>query len=570
MASLASPQLPNGNTDVYPNGHTLINSNRYTNGGITADGHPDTNGNTSTSGNLPIHNNGHSNGTVNTETNGPVNHLDLDVLIVGAGFAGIYLLHQLRKEGLKAKIVEAGHGLGGVWHWNSYPGARVDTPVPTYALNIPEVYETWTWSEQYPGEKEFKAYFQHLDKVLGLSKDVIYGETVTKAAFDETTDTWRIQSDAGSTFTSQFFCPCLGFASKRYTPDWPGLVDEYKGQIVHPNLWPADGLQLEGKKVALVGTGATGLQIAQEVTPLAKELTCFVRTPNLSWPMRQRNRTEEENLKEKPQLKQLLSEKRFTTFGGFLYPETTRLVMDDTPEEREARLEQVYQDGGFKVFFVAYINILGDQEGNDKIYEFWRRKTHERMKNKAKAELLAPIKPPHPFAAKRPSLEQDYYEHMDRDHVTLVDVKQNPVTHVVSNGIVTADGTIHEADIIIMATGYDAITGGFRNIDITGLEGLTLQDKWSDGTHSYLGATISGFPNMFYAYGPLSPGSYGTGPAVVESQAEWMLKTIRKMKAQSVTRIDATIQGEQEWRQKTDTIHAYTLRDNVEGSWYLG
>jgi cation diffusion facilitator CzcD-associated flavoprotein CzcO len=356
--------------------------------------------------------------------------LSLDVVIVGAGFAGVYLLHQLRQEGFKAKIVEASHGLGGVWYSNSYPGARVDTPIPTYALNIPEVYETWTWSEVYPGEQEIKAYFRHIDNVLNISKDVIYGEKIINAAFDEATDTWRLESDQGTTLTSQFFCPCLGFASKRYSPDWPGLLDKYKGQIVYPNLWPSEGLDLRGKKVALVGTGATGIQIAQEVAPLA--------------------------------------------------------------------------------------------------------------------------------------------EQMDKDHVTLVDVNANPVTHVVSNGIVTADGAVHEADIIILATDYGAITGGFGEIDITGLNGRTLEDKWSDGTHSYLGLTISGFPNMLYAYGPLSPSSYGTGPAVVESQSHWMVNTIKKMKAEGATRIDAMVEGEHEWRQKVDTIHAYTLRDNVEGSWYLG
>lgn len=526
--------------------------------------------------------NGHTNGYTNGSPNGldehtssssngkpHASHFSLDVVIVGAGFAGVYLLHQLRKEGFKAKIVEANHGLGGVWYSNSYPGARVDTPVPTYALNIPEVYETWIWSEMYPGEQELKAYFRHIDNVLNISKDVIYGERITRAVFDEATDTWRLESDQGTTFTAQFFCPCLGFASKRYTPDWPGLFNKFEGQVIYPNLWP-EGLDMRGKKVALVGTGATGVQIAQEATPLAKQLTCFVRTPNLSWPMRQQKIDPKQALKDRALLRHQLGERRFTTFGGFLYPETTRKVMDDTPEEREARLSEVYMEGGFKVFFCAYGNILGDQKGNDEMYKFWRRKTHERMKNKQKAEILAPLKPPHPFAGKRTSLEQDYYEHMDKDHVTLVDVNANPVTHVVSSGIVTKDGTIHEADIIILATGYDAIIGGFRQINITGLGGGTLEDKWKDGVHSYLGLMVSGFPNMFYAYGPLSPTAYGTGPAVVESQSHWMVDTIKKMKAEGVTRIDATVEGEREWREKVDTIHSYTLRDKVEGSWYLG
>lgn len=519
-------------------------------------------------------NNGHihdQNGCLDNGLNGissPV-HWNIDVLIIGAGFAGVYLLHQLRKEGLKVKIVEAGNGLGGVWHWNTYPGARTDTPVPTYALNIPEVYETWTWTEEYPGEKELKAYFCHIDNVLGISRDVIYGEKLNKATFDETADKWQLETDHGTTFTAQFFCPCMGFASKPYIPDWPGL-DEYKGRLIHPSLWPAEGIDMEGKKVAVIGAGATGVQIAQEAARVAQQLTCFIRTPNLSWPMGQTKIDPEQAERDRALLKYQLGEKRFTTVGGFLYDETTRQVMDDTPEEREARLSEDYRIGGFRIFFCSYINVLGDKEGNDEIYKFWRRKTHERMKDKKKAELLAPSKPPHPFAGKRPSLEQDYYEQMDKPHVKLVNVKKNAITHMVSNGIVTADGTVHEADITVLATGFDAITGGFKEIAITGLSGITLEDRWKDATYSYLGLMVSGFPNMFYIYGPLSPSSYATGPAVLESQAHWILDTMRKLRKQGATRIDATTEGEREWRQKVNTIHAYTLREHVEGSWYLG
>ncbi|KAI1135160.1 hypothetical protein F5Y05DRAFT_183751 [Hypoxylon sp. FL0543] len=497
-------------------------------------------------------------------------HYDLDALIVGAGFGGVYLLHQLRKEGLRAKIVEAGNGLGGVWNNNSYPGARSDTPIPTYSLNIPEVYQTWTWSERYPGEQEFKAYFRHLDNVLGMSKDVIYGEKVIKAAFDAAIDGWQIETDRGTTFTARFFCPCLGFASKNYTPDWPGVKDVYKGLIVHPNQWPSTGVDMKGKKVAVVGTGATGVQIAQEAARDSAQLTCFVRTPNLSWPMCQEKIDPEQYEKDRPLLEYQLGTKRFTTVGGFLYEETERVLADDTPEEREVRLEEAYKIGGYYLFFCAYINVLGDQEGNDALYAFWRRKTHERMTDKKKAEILAPLKPPHPFAGKRPSLEQDYYEQMDKPHVTLVDVVKNPITHLTSNAIVTADGVAYEADIIVLATGYDAITGGLRNIEITGLDGLTLEEKWKDSTTSYLGLATSGFPNMFYVYGPLSPTAYASGPAVVESQAHWIMDTIRKMRDQSATRIDATTKAELEWREKIETIHAYTLRDKIESSWYLG
>ncbi|UKZ55864.1 hypothetical protein TrVGV298_009688 [Trichoderma virens] len=347
------------------------------------------------------------------------------------------------------------------------------------------------------------------------------------------------------------------------------MRDVYNGKIITPDDWPA-GLDLTGKKVAIVGTGATGVQIAQEVAKTAGALTCFVRTPNLSWPMVSRKIDPVKADEERHRLPYLLGEFRFTTVGGFLFEETSRCVMDDTPEQQEAVLQEMYDYGGFRVFFQGYIDVLGTQEGNDVIYNFWRRKTHERMTDKKKAELLAPLKPPHPFAGKRTSLETGYYEQMDKPHVTLVDAKKFPVVEVAANGLVTSDGKLHEADYIILATGYDAVTGGFREIEMTGLDGITLEEKWKDSTTSYLGLMVSGFPNMFYAYGPLSPTAYATGPAVVESQTHWMLDVMRKMKEKGATRVDATVDAEQKWREKINMIHAWTLREKVEGSWYLG
>lgn len=503
------------------------------------------------------------------------NVLELDAVIVGAGFAGVYLLHQLRKEGLKVKILEAGHGLGGVWHWSSYPGARVDSPYPTYALNIPEVYNTWTWTEEYPGEKELKRYFQHVDKVLDISKDVLFGTMVTTATFNDHDNNWMLKSDTGSTVVARFFCSCIGFAAKKYIPNWPGLDDIYQGQVVHSSYWPAEGIDVRGKRVAVIGSGATGVQIAQELARHAKDLTCFVRTPNLTWPMGQKaidrvRATQDLSDDASPTMEYLLSQKRFTTVGGFIFPETTRKVLDDTEQEREARLEEDYQAGGYRVFFSSYIDIMIDKAGNDEIYKFWKRKTRARMVDQHKAKLLAPDEAPHPFAGKRPSLEQDYYEQMDKPHVKLVDAKNNSITHLVHNGIVTSDGIVHEADIIAMATGFDAVTGGFMNMAITGCDGLTLNQKWEDETLAYLGMTISGFPNLFYTYGPLAVTAFGNGPSVVESQADWIVEVIRRMREEGYQRIDATKEAETQWKQKVVAIHAVSLANDVEGSWYLG
>lgn len=250
--------------------------------------------------------------------------------------------------------------------------------------------------------------------------------------------------------------------------------------------------------------------------------------------MRLKQLTPEQLVKDKEILEHILEKLLCTKVGRFAFDETTHEVFDDTAEEREARLEEFYQDGDYKVFFSGYIDIL------------------------------------HPFAGKRPLLEQDYYEMMNKSRVTLVDVKSNPVTHLVSNGIVTTDGTIHEADIIFLATGFDTVTCGFKDIDITGLNGLTLQERWSDGIRSYLRMSIAGFPNFFYIYGPFSPSAYVNGPVVVESQVDWIVSVLRKMQAERHTRIEATQQAESEWREKVFSIHAMTLRENIEGGWYLG
>jgi len=315
----------------------------------------------------PAHNaangfNGHTNDQ-------PPKHVELDACIVGAGFAGVYLLHRLRQEGFNVKIVEAGTALGGIWHWNSYPGARVDSNYPVYALSIPEVYETWRWSEKFPGEKELKRYFQHVDKVLSISKDVFFEHRVVAARFDGDGDKWHIECENGTSITARFFICCLGFAARRYFPDWPGLED-FQGYMCHSSFWPAEGVDYKGKRVAVVGTGATGIQIAQEMAKEAAHLTCFVRTPNLCLPMNQGPVDPDQAIKDQDRIQDLLQKSRYDNIAGFLYPNPTRNLFDDSPEEREKILDGAWQRGGFEFLFM-YADLLTSQEANDEIYKFW-------------------------------------------------------------------------------------------------------------------------------------------------------------------------------------------------------
>ncbi|KAK3675503.1 hypothetical protein LTR78_004586 [Recurvomyces mirabilis] len=494
-------------------------------------------------------------------------HIELDALIVGAGFAGVYLLHRLRQEGFMVQIAEAGTGLGGIWHWNSYPGARVDSQYPVYALGIPEVYNSWAWSQMYPGEKELKRYFQHVDKVLNISKDVLYEHKVIAAGFDPSIDKWRIQMENGVRISTRWFIPCLGFAAKRYFPDWPG-VDKYKGYVCHSSFWPSEGVDMRGKRVAVIGTGATGIQIAQEAAKEADHLTCFIRTPNTCVPMNQGPVDPEQAKKDLEALHGQLSATRYDNHAGFLYAAPTKGVLDDPPDIREAVLEEAWRVGGFRILF-SYNNILTNQEANDELYKFWVKKRRAQITNPQKRDILAPETPPHPFGGRRLSLEQDYYEQMDKDHVTLVNVKQNDIARFVENGIVTEDGVLHELDIIALATGFDSVTGGLKDLGVTGLNGELLTEKWRMGTYTYLGMTVANFPNFLFAYGPQSPTAYANGPTIVEKQDEWIVAVLKKMRDLGKTRLNANEDAEQAWRETIRSLHSLSLRDKVEG-WYMG
>ncbi|KAF2859625.1 cyclopentanone 1,2-monooxygenase [Piedraia hortae CBS 480.64] len=509
-----------------------------------------------------------TNGTGTRQDTSNAQHLDLEVCIVGAGFAGIYLLHRMREEGFTGmKIIEAGNMLGGTWAWNSYPGARVDSPYPVYQMSIPQLYDGWVWKEKYPSSAELKEYFKHVDKVLDISRDVIFNTKVTEATFNASSNRWHVTCDDGTTISCHFLISCVGFAARRHFPDWPGF-DKFQGFICHSSFWPQDGVNIKSKSVAVVGTGATGIQIAQEFSKEASHLTAFVRTPNLCLPMRQSPIDPTQIKQDAETLHEILSHKRFENTGGFNWPTPTRAGTDDTPAQREAVFESVWQRGGFEPLF-TYTDMLTNESTNNHLYDFWARKTRSRMTDPYKKSLLIPEIAPHPFGGKRPSLEQDYYEQMDKPHVTLIDVKSNPITHLTEKGIVTADGKVHECDVIALATGFDTGTGSIKEVDFIGVDGITLVEKWKRYTWTYLGMAVHGFPNFFFTYGPHSPTAYVNGPSLVEPQAEWILSVMQRMKQRGFGRIEAKEEAEKQWSEMIRRIHALTLRDRVEG-WYMG
>jgi cation diffusion facilitator CzcD-associated flavoprotein CzcO len=513
--------------------------------------------------------------------------LTCDVLIVGAGFGGVYLLHKLRDEvGLNVKIFEAANELGGVWRWNCYPGARVDTQVPVYEYSIEKVWKNWTWSQKYPDYSELRNYFHHVDKTLDIRKDVSFNTRVVGSQFDSESKTWEVKTEDGRTAHCKYLINAIGFAAKRHFPDWKGLTD-FKGELHHSSFWPNEGVDVKGKRIAVIGTGSTGIQIAQQTAKEAASVTVFQRTPNLCLPMRQRNLTKQEQDEAKHTYPDIYR-KRLTTFAGFSYDYVEKDTFDDNEEEREKFFEELWEEGGFKFWLAGYQDLLFDSKANDQAYRFWVKKTRARIADPRKRDILAPLKAPHAWGTKRPSLEQDFYEMMDKPENDVVNVRETPITEFTETGIVTSDGKLREFDIIALATGFDSVTGGMKNMGLKDTEGKDLAERWKTGTWTYLGMTCNGFPvsdiinrlqewnlltdtlqNMFFLYGAQGPTAFSNGPTCVEVQGDWIVDAIATMQKTNKSTIEATREAETQWHALVTELSDKTLFPGTD-SWYMG
>lgn len=494
--------------------------------------------------------------------------LNLDAIIIGAGFSGLYLLHKLRDElKLNVKVFEAESDIGGTWHANRYPGARVDCPAPHYAYSSKKIWQSWTWSERYPSQPELKSYFEHVDKILHVRNDCIFNSEVNSSTFDKVSGRWTVQTADGKVATAKYLLVAVGFASKPYLPDWQG-ISSFQGPIFHSAKWPEGGVDVKGKKVAVIGTGSTGIQITQEWAKEADETFLFQRTPNLCLPMAQQRLDVPKQEKSKFNYEHMFTY-CVSTFGGLEYEPTPRNTADDSPEDREALYEKLYKDGGFKFWFNNYQDLLFDATANRAAYDFWARKTRSRISDPVKKDLLAPLEPPHPFGAKRPSLEQDFYEQVDKPNVHIINTKRNPVVEVRPQGIVTADGNLHEIDIIAVATGFDAFTGGLKRLGLKGTDGIVLGERWRNGVTTNLGMTVSGFPNMFLPYSLQAPTAFANGPRIIEMQGNWIASIICKMENEGVKSLVATREAERAWSDEVNALANMSLLPQAN-SWYMG
>lgn len=491
----------------------------------------------------------------------------LDVLVIGAGYSGCYQLYRLRQKGFNIKLYDAGAELGGIWYWNCYPGARVDSDVPNYEFSMQEVWQGWTWTERFPGWEELRAYFRHVDEKLGLSRDVRFNSRVVAAEFDEEKHLWTVRCEDGHEVQAKFLLTCLGFASKAYIPDIPGLK-LFGGECHHTARWPQAGVDFEGKHVGVIGTGASGVQVVQEASREASQLTVFQRTPNIALPMQQKYYDKAAYAEWKKEFQEIFR-LRDTSGGGLWDVNPEKKAAKSVPEEeRLQRFEEAWNKGGFQFWAGTYSDILSDIDSNRLAYEFWRDQTRQRINDPVTAEKLAPTEPLHPFGAKRPSLEQNYFEAFNQPNVELVDLRESSITEVNGQGVRVGERQI-DLDVLVLATGFDACTGGITRIDLKGVGGALVEEEWRDGVRTFLGIGIPKFPNLLMLYGPQSPTSFWNGPTSAEVQGDWVIALLEWLRQNKKNRVEATEVAAESWSHHMDELAASTLLPEAD-SWYMG
>ena len=491
---------------------------------------------------------------------------ELDALVIGAGFAGLYQLLCLRDRlGLSVKALEAGGGVGGTWYWNRYPGARCDSESHVYWYTFsPDLMREWEWSERYPGQAEILRYLNFVADRFDLKRDIQFNSRVTSAHYDEAANRWRVRTHAGDTFVVKFLVTAVGCLSTANVPAIPGLQD-FKGTWYHTGQWPHDGVDFSGKRVGMIGTGSTGIQAAPVIAAQADHLTVFQRTANYSVPARNVPLTKGF----KQYVKQNAAEIRATThqtYNGMAFRVEDRKAVETSPEERETLYEAAWERGGLQ-FRASFGDMLNSKEANDTAAEFIKSKIRSIVKDPRTAAVLSDID--HPYAAKRPPIDTDYFETYNRPNVTLVDVKAAPIQQISAAGICTA-GAEYPVDIIVFATGFDAMTGPLLRMDVRGRDGIALKDVWDAGPRNYLGLQVAGFPNMFTITGPGSPSVLCNMPVAIEQHADWITDCIAHMRAKGLNRIEPQPEAVEKWVSEVNEVASRTLLPMATHSWYLG
>ena len=487
-----------------------------------------------------------------------------DVVIVGAGFSGMYMLHHLRKRGFRAQVIEAGGDVGGTWYWNRYPGARCDIESVAYSYSFDEAWQQeWRWRERYSVQSDILEYARAFSERFDLRRDIRFDTRITSARFDGERNEWSLAAEDGERFVAPFCVMATGCLSVPKVPDLPGIGD-FEGELYHTARWPHDKVSFVGKRTGIIGTGSSAIQSIPVIAEEAKHLTVFQRTPNFSIPAWQGPLTDEEDRRTKRDYAKYREVARGSICGDFA-EENVMALLEAEPEERERELERRWRMGGFNYQY-AFSDALTDPRANEIAAEFVREKIRARVRDPEVAEMLCPRD--HPFGTKRLCVDSDYYETFNRDNVTLVDLHRTPITEI-GRGTVKTSAAEFELDALVLATGFDAMTGALTSIDVRGIDGASLRDEWETGARTYLGLAVAGFPNLFMVTGPGSPSVLANMMVAIEQHVQWIGACLSHLRERSHSRIEARDEAQRSWVEHVNESADRTLYPRAN-SWYVG
>ena len=489
----------------------------------------------------------------------------VDAVIVGAGFSGLYQLYRLRELGLTTRVFEAGDGVGGTWYWNRYPGARCDIQSLSYSYSFsPELEQEWDWTEKYPTQPEVLRYLNHVAERFDLLPHITFSTRVVSAYWDDNARCWAVSTDSGESVTAQFVIMATGALSAPKLPEIPG-IERFRGRTHHTARWGKDEVRFDGLRVAVIGTGSSGIQTIPLIAEQAADLTVFQRTANFSTPAGNRPLGPAEVAEMKSGYPAWRAAQR-TSFSGVPAELPTQLALSVPEAEREATYEAGWAKGEIVSLVSCFADILFDPAANETAAEFARAKIRAVVDDPDVAEMLSPRS--HPIGTKRPCLDTGYYETFNRPNVHLVDLRETPIVEFTNAGLRTTDAE-YDFDAIVFATGFDAMTGALNAIDIRGRDDLALADEWHAGPRTYLGIAVAGFPNLFTITGPLSPSVLSNMVVSIEQHVEWVAECIAFIRAHGYSAIEPTAEAEAQWVQHVAELGALTLFPTAD-SWYTG
>ena len=489
----------------------------------------------------------------------------IDVIVVGAGFAGLYLLHRLRGIGLRCQVIEAAGDVGGTWYWNRYPGARCDVESIEYSYSFsPELEQEWVWRERFAAQPDILRYLQHVAERFDLRRDIRFSTRVTSAVFQRKQRTWRVSTDRGDAVEARWVVMATGCLSVARRPDIIGR-DRFSGPSYHSGHWPHEAVDFSGKTVGVIGTGSTAIQLIPELARQARRLIVFQRTPNFSLPAHNRELTDQEQAHARAHYREIRDKAKRSSAGVAYFPVPTHSALEVADDERNRLLEAAWQRGGTGLGR-TFNDTMIRPEANQLVADFVRRKIRDKIADPALAAKVLPWN--HPIGTKRVCLDNGYFEALGQPHVTVIDARTEPIQAIDETGVQTQNSH-YRVDALVFATGFDAMTGALLGIDIRTDDGVTLRERWAGGPVSYLGIAVSGLPNLFMVTGPGSPSVLSNVVVSIEQHVDWITDCIGWMRERGLSCIEATAGAEQSWVNHVNELADATLFPQAS-SWYVG